>query len=197
MVHLVPRDEVRRRNCFAHGAPDANLLKSEATLAPAGGEPSRFLAYVMIAGVDSTIGIAGIQFGITYDGRPGQGVDVVSWVECGLYEWAQEDWPQAGSGNLITWHQGSDCQRTDPVVVGFFDIEVHSPDQLRIIPRPADGTAALANCGINSTGAGANSITYLEEATLGWAGFGGRPGYNPWNPEEYETRLAELADKSR
>jgi hypothetical protein len=120
-------------------------------------------------------------------------VDIISWVDCGLYEWAQDDWPQANSGNLITWHQDSDCQKKNPVVVGFFDIEVHSPDQLKIIPRPADGKAALATCGIKSTSAAVDRVTDLREENLGWAGFGGKPGYNPWNPEAFAARQAELA----
>jgi hypothetical protein len=101
-------------------------------------------------------GISGVEFGIDYDGSSQSGVDITGWTICanGL-EIASDDWPQSGSGNIITWivdrESGDGCQDNVPgniedgvtAVIGFFTLTAYSTDRLSIIPNRTVSTPAL------------------------------------------------------
>jgi len=181
VLHLVPiskQKKKRKNTCFEHGVRSAADVLTEGKL-----YPQHYLAYVLIADFDTTQGITGVQFGISYDDSLERGVDIFSWQHCTLYEWPMDDWPAANTGNLLTWNQRDDCQKTEPLTVGFFYLTAYSPDRLKLIPRPVDGLARIAACGIN----GVNSNEKLDDIkaeNLGWVDFGGGKGYNPWDPDQ-------------
>lgn len=144
--------------------------------------------FLVCNGSDST-GIAGMEFGINYNGLESMGLDVSSWLSCGDLEFPQgdgvpggiADWPEAGSGNIITWDRLLNCQieNSEPLVPntviavgGVMTVVAYGPDQLLITPRPVSGFAKVANC--NAT---EDRLDGLVPSHLGIAGFC-MPGYN-------------------
>lgn len=119
-------------------------------------------------------GLAGFQCGIQYNGGNHQGVDVFMWTLCATLQFTSGGWPAAGSGNLITWDATNKCQLGETAIAGYFYCGAYTPDALRLVVRPADGRAAVADCG---------AAQYdLTEADLGSARFaigGQSPGCNP------------------
>jgi hypothetical protein len=103
-------------------------------------------------------------------------------------QWHLGDWPAANSGNLLTWSQVTHCQQKDPVVVGFFVLTAHSPDRLKVIPRPADEIAAIAACGMNQINT-KELVDKVKGENMGWVDFGGGAGYNPWDPSQNTLEL--------
>jgi hypothetical protein len=187
ILHLVPAQSVKRATCVNHGITDCSEIVTSGDL------DTEYYAYVMATDLDTATGIAGVQFGISYDDTLGRGVDVFDfgWQYCTLLEWPTEDWPRANTGNLLTWNQNTDCQRGFPVVVGFFTVVAHSPDRLRIIPRPVDGLARVSACGLNTVNA-PEKMDDLKLENLGWAdfgGYGGGQGYNPCDPGQNLLKL--------
>jgi hypothetical protein len=179
ILHLVPMPEKKRDiNCFAN-------LPKEPTGAVTRGELSReYLAYVLITDFSPKQGVAGVQFGISFNGEPREGVDMTGpWRSCTLYQWPMEDWPGSNTGNLLTWNQSQDCQEKSPLPVGFFTVTAYSPDRLKIIPRPVDGLARIATCGVKLLNAG-DKVDNAKLESLGWADFGEGDGYNPWDPAQ-------------
>jgi len=104
----------------------------------------------------SDYGISGVEFGITYDGSSQSGVDILSWTVCadGL-EIASDNWPDSGSGNIITWivdrDTGEGCQENVPgspddgvtAIIGFFSLTAYSTDRLAVTPNRTVATPAL------------------------------------------------------
>ncbi len=187
VLHLVP---VKKRPkqlgiCDRHGVEKPSDVVTKGEL------DQRYLAYVLITDFDTEVGITGAQFGVSYNGAEKEGVDIVYWQNCTLYEWPMDDWPGPETGNLLTWNQNDDCQTAEPLVVGMFYLTAYSPDRLKIIPRPVDDMARLAACGVNSINS-AEKLDTLKPENLGWVDFGGGEGYNPWDPEQ---NLLELQNK--
>jgi len=182
ILHLVPVDSLKRPSCKAHGISDCKEVITSGEL------EVEYYAYLMAANLDTATGIAGVQFGISYDDSVGRGVDVLEagWQYCTLLEWPTPDWPRANTGDLLTWHQNTDCQHSSPVVVGYFRLIAHSPDRFRIIPRPVDNLACVSACGMNTINS-SEKIDNLKVENLGWVdfgGYGGGKGYNPCDPEQ-------------
>ncbi len=186
VLHLVPTKPGKKRVCTEHGVKAFSDVLTHGDL-----YPQHYLAYVLITDFDTKEGIAGVQFGVSYDDSVGRGVDVLSWQDCALYQWPMDAWPGANSGNLLTWDQNEGCQQDDPVVVGFFYLTAYSPDRLKLIPRPVDGLARVAACGIKQINA-ASRLDNVKPENLGWLDFGEGQGYDPWDPQQ---NLLEL--KSR
>jgi hypothetical protein len=101
--------------------------------------------YIVVAQAEAEPGVAGLQCGIDFDGRPGQGVDVMGFEVCADFQFANpgsggEVWPEAGSGIILMWEPTLNCQRTvigsDGVhaVAGCFYVYAYSGDVLRVIP---------------------------------------------------------------
>ncbi len=180
ILHLVPAKKKQKRLgiCNRHGITAPTDVVTWGEL-----DPQRYYAYVVITDFDTETGLTGVQFGISYNDAEEKGVDIVYWQGCTLYEWPMDGWPGSETGNLLTWNQNEDCQRTAPLVVGLFYLTAYSPDRLKIIPRPVDGLARLAACGVNSINS-AEKLDTLKPENLGWLDFGEGKGYNPWDPEQ-------------
>lgn len=131
-----------------------------------------FLRGAPLGGTD--LGLAGFQCGIQYNPLPSQGVDVFSWALCATLEFHLPDWPQPGSGNLVTWDPVNICQLGEVGVAGYFYCAAYGPDVMQLIPRPVDGKARVADC---------NAFPYeLTTADLGSVRFtpqGQAAGCNP------------------
>jgi len=149
---------------------------------PCNGGMGSFDVWIVICNGSDSVGLAGAEFGIEYDGALGSGVDVTSWKSCADLEFPQDDWPQSGSGNLVTW---ATCQLTDLVqnppqaktafaVCGVLSVNVYGQDQLAITPRPVSGSLKVADCN-----AVEDDITNSLVARGGIATFcSNRNGYN-------------------
>ncbi|HET9233739.1 MAG TPA: hypothetical protein VFP10_06345 [Candidatus Eisenbacteria bacterium] len=135
-----------------------------------------YTIYLTIAGYDDTIGVAGAQFGVSYDNMNGVGADIWGWKSCSDFEFREDNWPASGTGNLITWDWGGNCQRNDgvPLTAGAFDVTVYSGDVFSLTPRPVDGMVKVAGCDLVET-----DITDAVPSRLGQVGFGTTGGYNP------------------
>jgi hypothetical protein len=177
VLHVVPTETRRGGGCFSDLPEDAKDLSTAAKL-----HPQNYFAYVLITDFSIQRGLAGVQFGISYDDSVGRGVDITSWQNCALYQWEMENWPASGTGNLLTWDQAEDCQETAPLPVGFFFLTAYSEDRLKLIPRPVDGLARVAMCGL--TVGRKTTLDNIKAENLGWIDFGKGPGYNPWDPEQ-------------
>jgi hypothetical protein len=139
---------------------------------------SFYNVYICVGNHSDSVGVAGVQFGIDYNGALGQGVDVFSWAFCADLEFATPGWPGANSGNMLTWIPDGpsiNCQYgPGATVAGYFYLGVYTPDRLSIIPRPVDGQAKVADCN-----AFEDDITNVLPSPLGYADFGTGDGYNP------------------
>lgn len=119
----------------------------------------------------SDSGIAGVQVGLAYSGgaNPGGGetpIDIFSWSLCATLEFASPapfPWPGPNSGNLITWDAVGSCQRNRLACAGYFYMGAYGPSTLRLIKRPADQLAKVADCG--------SLEVLLPEGALGFAAF--------------------------
>ncbi len=133
-----------------------------------------FNVYLFIGNHSDSLGTAGLQCGLQYDGTPGVGVDINSWMLCADIDFPL-NWPDAGSWNSILWSYLANCQMgPDPAVAGVFLVTAYSPDCLMVIPRPVDGKAKVVNCENKET-----DLTGLTPSHLGYVCFGGGEGYNP------------------
>jgi hypothetical protein len=179
ILHIVPAVKKTPVGC-------GNALPKEPTGVVTAGnvDPQGYYVYVLVTGYDVRRGLSGVQFGISYDDSLKSGVDVLSWQSCALYEWPMDSWPDADTGNLLTWNQAEDCQEKMPLPVGFFYVVAYSPDRLKIIPRPVDGLTRVAVCGIESGMKETDLVDDLVPENLGWVDFGGGKGYNPWDPAQ-------------
>lgn len=190
IVHLVPFSN--RSTCL-----NGRLDKPEQAVTKGDLFPAKYIAYVLLADGAPGAGFAGCQFGIAYDDSSRRGVDILDWTECSLFNWPEPGWPDAGTGNMLTWNQQTDCDTTGMRVVGYFTVTAYSPDRLRLIPRPADGRAAVIACGIRNIDKDVDTIDKITPENLGFVDFGGGPGYNPWNPKENLSRLRNPGGKPR
>jgi hypothetical protein len=184
ILHLVPVPEKKQNiSCYF------NLPKEPKDVVTRGELSKEYLAYVLITDFSPKYGVAGVQFGISYNGKPGEGVDMTGpWKTCTLYQWPMEDWPASNTGNLLTWNQSEDCQEKSPLPVGFFTVTAYSPDRMKIIPRPVDGLARIATCGVKMINA-SDKMDNAKPECLGWADFGGNDGFNPWDPSQNPSTM--------
>lgn len=121
------------------------------------------------------LGVAGAQFGIDFDGTTGGGVDVFTWNLCATLEFTSTGWPQDGGGNLLTWDNTNKCQKNEVAVAGYFYCGAYSTDTFKLIARPVDSAAKVADC--NS-----QEIVLTPAVDLGFAKFsaaGDTDGCNP------------------
>jgi|GEM_PF-903977 len=168
----------------AIATPTCSQIETEAELAPA----SHF-AYLLVVDADSTLGVAGVQCGVSYNPVPSLGVDVHSWTNCATLEFPSDNWPAAGGGNLVTWDATTRCQRYEPdgfgsgvvAVAGYFYCTAYTPDALTVIPRRSDLEAKVAACDATVELIQSATVQYAP-SHLGYASFSpGRliPGHNP------------------
>jgi hypothetical protein len=133
------------------------------------GQYGEFDVWVVVCNGSDSLGVAGLEFGLEYDGASGSGVDIASWRLCGDLQFPSDDWPGAGSGNIITFEPGGNCQNTPaeyhgfgkdangdsgklPVsgsviaVAGVFRVFINGSDTMEITPRPISGRLKVADC---------------------------------------------------
>ena len=123
------------------------------------------------------LGVAGTQCGVDFDGVAGSGVEVFTWNLCATLEFVSTGWPQDGGGNLITWDSTNKCQKSEVAIAGYFYCGAYSSDTFKLIARPVDSAAKIADC--NST-----EVTLDPAGDLGFAKFsaaGDQDGCNPCN----------------
>jgi hypothetical protein len=172
------------------GAPDwngkgARDFKTKGVPCPTG--VGEFDVWVVVCGGSDSVGVAGAEWGLEYDGAFGSGVDVNSWTRCGDLEFPSGGYPAAGGGNLVTFEPGGNCQNTNaetgpmgvPVkktviaVLGILDVTVWGGDNLAVVARPVSGKLAVADCA-------AKEDLLSDDTDAGTATFcANRPGYNP------------------
>ncbi len=143
--------------------------------------------YLVVAQADPTAGVAGLSCGIDYSAPYGD-VDVFGWTLCADLEFANSGpngtWPQAGSGNRITWDFLDNCQRglvgADGVhaVAGCFYVYAYAPGMLQVTTNNNLVTPpelAVADCSQQVC------ATYLPPERAGSVSFGDTfaPGCNP------------------
>jgi len=142
--------------------------------------------YLYVVDADSTVGVAGASFGLSYDGAAQSGIDVFSWTRCADMEFPGGDgtaWPDSGSGNVVTWDHSLNCQAT-PVpgdqdggvgaVLGTFYVYAYSSDVFQITPR---NYVPNPDFDVSDCNGAVSHLTYPGNA--GEVGFGGSSGRDP------------------
>ena len=116
-----------------------------------------FNIWLLVCNGSDSVGVAGLEVGLNYDGALGSGVDINSWQLCADLEFTSGSWPAQGSGTVITWEPSFNCQSTSSVpdtvfnhmviaVAGVFNITAYGADFIDLIPRPVSGAAKIADC---------------------------------------------------
>ncbi len=150
---------------------------------------SDYSIWILVCNANDSTGIAGMEFGISYDGAATSGIDVQNWSLCGDLDFpsggsdGQPTWPADGSGNIITWAYDTNCQQTlsEPYVPntvvaigGALNVSLYSPDLFSITPRPVSGFLKVANCHRAET-----NLTGVVPSHAGAASFCTGGSYNP------------------
>lgn len=178
ILHAVPQSN--RNTCLK-----GRVESPDSVVTAVGLYPLKYTVYALIVDGTPGKGIVGCQFGIAFNDTLKRGVDVIDWQECSLLNWPSVGFPdESGTGNLMTWNQDTDCDTTGMRVAGYFYVTAYSPDRLKLIPRPADGIAAVSCCGIEPGSKNADVLDIIGPDNLGFIDFGGGPGYNPWDPKQ-------------
>jgi len=133
------------------------------------GQTGEFDVWVLVCNGSDTVGVAGVEFGLEYDGATGSGVDVDSWTLCADLDFTSNGFPESGGGNAVTWEFVGNCQNTNaefhgsgspdsteggkrPVpgsviaVAGVMRVFVAGSDVMQIVPRATTGQLAIADC---------------------------------------------------
>ncbi len=114
-----------------------------------------YTMYLLICNVSDSLGVAGLQYGVNYDGVTASGVDIEAWYPCTDLEFSNDFFPDPGTGNLQTWDYTVNCQntlsepyvpRTVVAIAGVFTVVAYGPDLFTITPRPVDGRAKIGDC---------------------------------------------------
>lgn len=177
-VHLTPPVAIAK-TCDNIPVVESKTIETGVCGAPLDG----YTAWVLVCNGSDSLGVAGMEFGINYDGALDSGVDVEAWVLCADLEFPSVDWPDAGSGSIVTWNSLSNCQdtpsepfvpRTVVAIAGALHLTYYSPDFLTITPRPVSGKIKVANCN-----AAEEDLTGLVPSHAGIGSFCYGDGYNP------------------
>ena len=177
-----PYREPRENAIILHVAPDAQNTcydaptSSEQVITKASADPggARYNVYVIGVPQASEVGswgLAGLEFGIDYQGgAPGSGALVVhSWTSCSDLEWSGDNWPNSGTGNMLTWVSPENCQLQQMVPAGYFTVSAYAPSSMALVPHPISAAFKVANCD------GAEKVleNHVKPARVGWISMGG------------------------
>lgn len=144
--------------------------------------PHKYFAYVLVADAEASAGLAGVQFGLSYNGKKEAGVDIYSWHRCTDIDMPTLEWPNSGSGTMLAWRE---AKRTEPegeglgvmAVAGYFYCAAYSPDELRISTHP------LANASVLDGSGNESELTTTEDSSLfgsiSFSADGNSEGTNP------------------
>jgi hypothetical protein len=137
--------------------------------------------YILAQDIDPSVGLTGVVFGIDYDGS-GQGVSVWGWTLCADLEFPGNDWPSAGSGNVIAWDYPANCQDAPApgdldgkanAVAGSFYLYAYGNDLFQITKRLYVSVPDFkaTDCSLSES-----DLAWPEHAaTIGFA----EPGFDP------------------
>lgn len=146
-------------------------------------------AYILATRLDAEYGLAGLSFGVQFDGERGQGVDVFGWTPCSTLEFSQRNWPESGGGIRLTWDRDRDCQREvlsslegARAIGGSIYVYAYGPDVLSVTPNYFDTYEEFqaADC------ADPTNLSNLPDRARGALRFssdGTVEGYNPCTGE--------------
>jgi len=90
-------------------------------------------------------GVAGVQFGLDYP-MGASGIIIYSWNLCATLEFAMPNYPNTGTGNLITWNTVTSCQRTRLACAGYYYMGAYAPSTWHLVKRQVDQLAKVADC---------------------------------------------------
>lgn len=160
---------------FANGPGD--IVTSEFPCPQAANQLRSVSVWLLVCNGSDSVGVAGMECGIEYNGALGRGVDVDQWLPCADLEFPVGGWPNPGGSNLITWDPGTNCQTMSSVpdtvynhmviaVAGVFNVTLYGKDEMHVTPRPVSGKATVADCA-----AVEDDITDAIPSQLGFATF--------------------------
>lgn len=160
-LHLQPR--VTKNNCTAGQAGTLQFAcnefpgESEASSLNLQGElDTPYDLYVVLLDIPPNFGIQGIEFGISFDGEAGAGLDTYGVEKCADQEFSGLGWPNAGGSVTYTWIS---CQNTvDPTdpdgqavaVASVIYAYAYSDDQACITVK-ASGVFGATDCAATSS----------------------------------------------
>lgn len=139
--------------------------EGEENLAVHGELQQAYDLFLLVLDADPVAGVAGAEFGIEYKGAPQAGMDVFSWTLCADLEFGSPSgspqWPEAGSGNIITWDRLTSCQREPAAgdfdgrvtaVLGALYVYAYGNDKFKITKRETNSqpVIAVADCSANA-----------------------------------------------
>jgi len=138
-----------------------------------------YQVYVLLADVDSTIGLRNITFGLSYE----TGVAVSGWLSCATQAVPSETWPGSGSEITLQFDGPDSCARPMPdpfdgshfgiVPLAILSVRATRPALLKIIPTQ-QGIIPITDC--------SGTVTNLPlDFGLGEIGFGYKIGWDPCN----------------
>jgi hypothetical protein len=134
------------------------------------GQTGEFDVWVLVCNGSDSVGVAGVEFGLEYDGATGSGVDVRRWTLCADLDFDSGNFPASGGGNAVTWISPENCQDTNAelhgggkddegnqggklevpnsviAIAGVLRVNVWGSDVMEVIPRPVSGKLTVANC---------------------------------------------------
>jgi hypothetical protein len=151
--------------------------------------PNLHFVYALVVQGSQVEGIAGVEFGIDYDGAPQSGVDIYSWHPCADAETPDAGWPAPGTGNVLTFNSATNCQTAGNTIIdavavlGYFYTGAYTADLFRMTPHPGSGVGTVLNCAdVADT---VKASTDPSCTRFGALGFGsGMWGINPCRYEE-------------
>ena len=145
--------------------------------------------YFVVLDGDSSAGIGGASFGISY----GPNLYVGTWSLCADLEFpgglSGILWPNSGSGNVLTWDSEHNCQRTPAPgdlgggvtgILGSLYVYAYTEESLSVTPRNyvLNPDLQVSDCTSN-----ASAVVFPDHA--GKVGFGMIPGYDPCLEPEF------------
>lgn len=125
-------------------APLPPCTAGDSSLAVVGDLNTPYDLYVLVLDGSALAGVGGAAFGIEY----GPGVVVSGWTLCADLDFSGapqgSQWPDSGSGNLITWNVTTNCQNTPAegdldygvtAVLGALHVYSYAAETISITPR--------------------------------------------------------------
>lgn len=147
-------------------------------------------AFVVLTNGSPQSGVQGVQFGVTYDGSPGAGVDVFGWSACAAGQITTGGWPAPGAGINLIWNS---CHVEEPhgtghgvaVVAGYFYLSAYSPDRLELTNAESQHGLPITDCNQVQTSGFDSAPPRRGHAVFSPAG--DQSGWNPCTPTPLTT----------
>lgn len=141
--------------------------------------PTLRYVYALVVGGDQLSGVGQAAFGLNYQSPD---FTIYDWHLCADSQAPTAGWPASGSGNVITFDAGTNCQQSGNALLGavatlgYFYCAAYSPTEVKIRPHPVDRVARVWSC------VGVEDVVWYDPvitcSALGSVGFA-RLGWNP------------------